>query len=140
MAAIDALLGLLQRVDDQDDDWVSQDLPEVFAQFGAAAVDPLATYLRDRSHGLYARTCAARALTAIALQNPPARRACIAALVRQLEGFAQNDPALNGFLIADLLDLDAREASLAMQRAFQARKVDTSIAGDWDDVRRELGV
>jgi hypothetical protein len=47
---------------------------------------------------------------------------------------------LNGCLISDLIDLKAVEAAPLMARAFEARRVDLSVAGDWEDVQVELGL
>ncbi|HJW82967.1 MAG TPA: hypothetical protein VJ754_01565, partial [Anaerolineae bacterium] len=61
-AAIAPLLGLLHRIDDDNDDWVGEDLPRALALIGPAAIAPLAAYLADEQHGLYARVAASRAL------------------------------------------------------------------------------
>jgi hypothetical protein len=47
--------------------------------------------------------------------------------------------SLNGFLVGDLLELAARESAETIERAFAANVVDPMVAGDWGDVRRELG-
>ena len=138
--AIAPLLGLLQRIDDQDDDWMSEDMPEVFARIGPAAIEPLAAYLGDPAHGLYARICAAFSLSEIGQQVVGSRQACVAAVTNQLERFAENDPTMNGFLVSALVDLRAKESARVIQSAFKARQVDTDIGGDWADVREELGV
>jgi hypothetical protein len=42
--------------------------------------------------------------------------------------------------VGDLVELEAVEAAAPIERAFAANVVDPVIAGDWGDVRRELGV
>ena len=138
--AIDPLLGLLQRVDDQDDDWVNEDMPQVFARIGPAVVDPLAAYLGDPAHGLYARVCAAMSLCETGRRTAGVRRACVATVTNQLERFAENVPTLNGFLVSALVDLGAKESARVIQSAFKARRVVTGVRGDWVDVREALGV
>ncbi len=138
--AIEPLLSLLHRIDDEDDDWAGEELPKIFGLIGPAAIPTLAAYLADSSHGLYARTATSRGLEAIGNRHPPARAECVAALSRQLERFEDNAPELNGFIIGHLLDLDAVEAAPLIERAFAARRVDVTIAGDWDDVKDELGL
>ncbi|MDE3088600.1 MAG: hypothetical protein KGJ80_04360, partial [Chloroflexota bacterium] len=76
----------------------------------------------------------------IAQKFPDSRAECVAAITRQLERFTDNDPALNGFLLSDLLDLGAVEAAPVIERAFAAKKVDASIAGDWEDAQIEFGL
>ena len=64
----------------------------------------------------------------------------MAILAGQLGLFARQDPALNGSLVAYLLDLKAVEAADVMEQAFKAGDVDEMVAGGWPRVRRELGL
>ena len=141
-AAIGPLLGLLRRIDEDDDDWVNEDLPMVFGLIGPAALLPLEQYAASALHGLYARVAAGTGLSEIGKQHPLARETAIAALMRVLENYAQpqRDLTFNGFLVADLLDLDAAQAAPLIKRAFAADAVDKGIAGDWNQVRIKLGV
>ncbi len=137
-AAIAPLLGLLRRVDEDDDDWVAGELPEVFEMIGPAAIGPLRDYLADSRHPLYARAAASEALGKIGRKHPETRAESVAALAHQLDQFAENDPVLNGLLLGRLLDLRAVEAAPVMERAFAADRVDESISGDWEDAQIEL--
>jgi hypothetical protein len=64
---------------------------------------------------------------------------CIAAYVKQLELFEQEDEELNALLISDLADMKAIEALPLIERAFAADRVDRSII-DLDDVYVHLGL
>ena len=70
---------------------------------------------------------------------PEARPACVALLIEQLERFAENEPEVNGFLVAGLVDLHATEAASLIERAFAARHVDPTIMGDGEVVQAKLG-
>jgi hypothetical protein len=135
-AASEPLLGLFD--DQEDSDWFNEDMPEVFARIGPAAIPALAAFLDDRARQRYPRITAASCLDHIGNAHPEARDACVAALVRTLEDFAAHDPTLNAFLISSLINLRAAEAAPAIERAFAADGVDLSIAGDWEDVRIAL--
>lgn len=139
-SAIGPLLGLLHRIDDDNDDWVGEDLPFVMGLIGPAAIPALSVYLQDGSHGLWARIAASESLARIGEQHPEGRDACVAALTRQLEDFAGNGEDLNAFLVLALTDLTALESAPVMERAFAADAVDLSIQGDWEDVQIELGL
>ncbi|MEP0872602.1 DUF1186 domain-containing protein [Trichocoleus desertorum AS-A10] len=139
-AAIEPLLSLLHRMDDEGNDWIGEELPEVFGMIGAAAISALSTYLADKTHGLSARTAASEALVKIAEQYPETQEKSIAAIAHQLEQFTKNNPVLNGMLVAALLDLKAVEAAPVMERAFAANRVDETIAGDWEEVQLDLGM
>jgi hypothetical protein len=77
-------LGLFERVDEFDDDWLLEDLPKALGQIGPAAVPALSAYLADRSHGFGARLTAAHSLAEVGLQHPESRGKCVTALSDQL--------------------------------------------------------
>jgi hypothetical protein len=139
-AAIEPLTGLLHRIDDDDDDWVGEELPDVYGMIGPAAIPALAAYLADASRPLFARVASVHSFAEIGLNHPDARAECVAALTAQLERFAENDPTLNAFLVSYLMDLKAVESAPVMERAFVAERVELPVAGDWEDVQIELGL
>jgi hypothetical protein len=138
--AIEPLLGLLHRIDDDQDDWVNEELPEVFGLIGPAAIPALTAYLANTKHRPYARTAAAASLKHIAQKHLAARGDCVAALMKQLGKYVENGRLLNAMLVAPLLDLHATEAAPVMESAFAANAVDISVSGDWEDVQIELGL
>lgn len=143
MKAVDAiqpLLGLFHRVDDENDDWVGEDLPEVMGLIGPAAIQPVAEYLADPNNMLWARVAASGSLEKIGSAYPEARQACIAALIATLEHYAQNDELVNADVIASLADLDAVEAAPLVEQAYKADRVDESVFGDWEDFQVEVGL
>jgi hypothetical protein len=137
--AAEPLLSLLPRIDESGDDWVGEEVPEVFGLLGAKTIPAVAGYLADDEHGLWARIAAARSLGQIGKCHPDARDACVAALLQALERFASHDPTLNSFIISDLLDLRAQEALPVIREAFRSQKVDPTIHGDLQDIEIELG-
>ena len=139
-AAVVPLLGLLRRVDEQQDDWVGECLPIVLARIGPAALAPVAEYLANPAHGLWARVGAAHAFEELGNQHPEARSECVARLMAQLERFEGQTEMLNAFLISSLLRLRAVEAAPVMERAFSAGLVDEAVHGDWEDAQIELGL
>jgi hypothetical protein len=137
--AIEPLLGILWRIDD-DDDWVGEEVPVVLGMIGPAALPKLTEYLADPGNGLWPRVAAAQALVEIGQRYPEALAGCVAVLTRSLEGFPSHYQTLNAFLISFLVDLKAVEAAPLMEKAFAARRVDISILGDWEDVQVQLGL
>jgi len=80
-AAVEPLLARLDLIDDDEgNDWVSEELPQVFAMIGAAAIAPLHVYLIDPSHDTWACVAAVESLGQIGKAHPEARNACVAAL------------------------------------------------------------
>src|SRR5258708_15610719 len=139
--AIEPLLGLLHRIDDDDDDWID-DLSTVFGQIGPAALAPLEAYVASSQHPLHARGIAGEGLVSVGKPHPASRDAAVAGLTRLRENFSQpgREPALNAFLVSGLVQLDAVEAAPLMQRAFAARAVEEDVIGDWQAVQVELGL
>lgn len=139
-SAIPALIELLGRVDEYDDDWTSGDLPLVFGHIGQAAIEPLRTFLADFNQGFWARVAAAFGLAEMGQRHPEFRAECVAALSQQLAQFARQEDNFNGFLIGYLVDLQAVEVAPVIEQAFAANKVDLLLQGDWEDVQIELGL
>lgn len=136
-AAVEPLLSLFETLEESD--WVMEELPEVFAMIGPAALPALAAYIADVSHDEEARISAIPSVEKIPSRWPEARPACVTLLMNQLERFAENEPEVNGFLVAGLVDLHATEAASLIERAFAARHVDPTIMGDWEVVQAKLG-
>ncbi|GAB4531585.1 MAG: hypothetical protein Kow0063_11060 [Anaerolineae bacterium] len=138
--AIPVFLDLLYLIDDEDDDFVSEEIPIMLGRLGAAAIEPCLAYLQNGSHGLYARVAAAYALAQIGRQHPEERDACIKVLAAALKTWEDNDETLNGFLVSYLIDLQAVEHLDLIRSAFEADKVDEFIVGDFEDVQIALGL
>ena len=83
---------------------------------------------------------AIKCLKEIAERNPLSRDDCIGILAHRLNCGAENDPAVNGFLISALIDLEAVETMDIIRHAFDKQVVDLSVAGDVEDVEMELGL
>lgn len=139
-AAVEPLVALLPRIDEYDDDWVMEELPDVFERIGEAAVPALGIFLADDRYGLWARVAAASSLGQIGQAHPEAREVCIAALNTQLVHFNTMEEELNGFIVSALVDLKAVEAAPVIEQAFAADKVDISVLGDWEDAQIALGL
>ena len=135
--AIEPLLSLFDNP--TYDDWVMEDLPRAYGLIGPAAIPALAAYVADRSRELFSRTFTSNALVEIGKMHPEARSEVISIISKLLELFDEEDPEVNGFLIADLGDLKAVETLPLIERAFNADAVDESII-DLDDVLVDFGL
>ena len=127
-------------MDEDQGDWVSDDLPRALAEIGPASIQPIADYLADASHGEWAVAAAARAIQLVAQSFPETRADCVGRLCTQLEKFGEQSEGQNACLIAALLELKAVEAAPAIERAFASGRVDEAVNGDWEDAQIELGL
>ena len=110
-AAIEPLLELFHMFEAEGGlEWAGEELPEVYAMIGAAAIPALSAYLLDDSHGSFSRIGAADALQKIAEAHPDFRDQCIASIMKALENYESNQPTLNSLLIEALVDLKAEQA------------------------------
>jgi hypothetical protein len=134
--AIQPLIALFHQV--KDNDWVIEELPDVFALIGPPAVDCLIVYLKDLSYPDYARMVAATCLMEIGRAYSAAHLRCASALAEQLDNFESNHPSVNGILVANLVELNAVEYRSLIHKVFSEGHVDRFIAGDWRDVKKLL--
>ncbi|MCP4786029.1 MAG: DUF1186 domain-containing protein [Fuerstiella sp.] len=138
--AVQPLLDVQEELDDIDDDWYLEEFGLVFGLIGPLAIEPVAAYVRDTTHGLFPRQNAAGGLSEIAKRSPASREQVVGILVEVLGRHEQDHADLNGALVGDLLNLKATEAAEAIERAFEANVIDPTVVGDWGVVRQELGV
>lgn len=138
--AIGPLIEMLDSPEAEADDWSLEEFPLVFAWIGPASIPALRDYLPDASHGLYARVCTAQSLQEVAKRHPHTRDEVVRILSDALSGYEDNDEEFNAFLVSYLLELKATEAAELIERAHAADRVEISICGNWNMVRKELGV
>jgi hypothetical protein len=136
--AIKPLIGLFDEL--SDDDWASDELPEVLAIFGEEAIKPLKEYLLDSSNKELARATAASCLEKIGNNDSSLQNDCISILVEYLEQSKIDEPTLNGLVIAHLIGLEAKNSINVIRKEFERGSVDITVAGDLEDVEIELGL
>lgn len=138
--AVQPLLDVQDELDELDDDWYLEEFHHVFGLIGPPAIEPLAAFLSDDSHGEFPRVKSANGLREVVRRFPEARESVVAILTAELARYQKGVGSLNGFLVSDLLELEAVESAETIERAFAANVIDPTVVGDWGDIRRELGV
>jgi hypothetical protein len=140
LKAEEAIEPLLSLFDNEDDDWISDNLPKVYGMIGAKAIPVLSEYLANPENEMFARVSASASLEKIAANYPETRSECVAIISKELEKFTENDPEFNDFLVGTLIDLKAVESAPLIEQAFAADCVEILMNGDWDDVQVDLGL
>lgn len=138
--AVEPLIELLDHIDDEDDDWVSTELPHVFGKIGMRAIDPLDRFAWDPAKPTFVRVIAAEALPRIAEYHPESRDRVVACLAKMMANAAGDDIHFNSTVLNGLVDLRAAEAAEPIERAFAGNHLDVGMLGDWEYVRRTFGV
>lgn len=125
---------------DLDFDRFTDEMIDIVASAGVAALPPAIAYLRDRTRWAWGRSRVADILQKIAEQHPEAREEVVATLSDILAG-AENDheQAMTGVMGA-LLELKATEALPLIRHAFELHKIDETMYGPWGEVLKELGL
>lgn len=140
LRAKEAIEPLTNLIHELDDDWMSTELSNFFAEIGHNEIPALQKYIGDSSHESYERADAAMSLTQIVEKHPELRNKCVTILTEELENFASNSPDLNACLIGELIDLNAVESAPVIERAFAENQVIPYLVGDWGEVQVSLGL
>jgi hypothetical protein len=138
--AIHALLRQLHHIDDNDDEWLLEEVDEVFAQIGPASIEPLGFYLSSSENSLYARIAAGESLVKLGINFPDFRGRCITIISTVLESYADQDEILNASIVYGLMQLNDLNSVSLVEKAFQADKVDEILFGDFEDYQVRLGL
>jgi len=137
--AVGPLVGMLRELDEKDD-WIPEELPRVFGKIGQSAIAALAAFAADESESERGRSIAVLGLQRIAEYQPESRDRIVTVLAEMMAHAAEGDIELNTMLLVALVELRAAEAAEPIERAFARNLLDVGMMGDWEHVRRELGV
>jgi hypothetical protein len=142
LRAAEAVPPLVALLAGDTSDWISEEVPGVLVMIGPAALEPLREALSSLARGedVWVAAIVANSVQLIGVQWPEARDEAVSILAAQLGAWGDQDPELNGVLVAELLDLEAEAVAPVMEAAFAAGAVDETIAGDWEDVQVALGL
>jgi hypothetical protein len=138
-AAVQPLIDLLCELDEYDD-WSADDLPHVFGKIGESAIGPLTRAARNEAIPDYGRSIVVRGLRHIAQNHSDLRDAIVTSLAEMMGSAAGDHVDFNTTLLTELVDLHAVEAAEVIERAFANNLLDLGMMGDWEKVRRVLGV
>jgi hypothetical protein len=135
-AAVPPLLALLEE--EADAEWIHEELPDVLAQVGPAAIEPLKDFAAGRHRDLHARATACDSLVKVAGSHPETCREVVDFLRTFLPAYPDerpDDETFRGFVVSSLLDLTAKEAYPDVEAAFVEDRVDESVV-DLDFVQQ----
>ncbi|HQR35705.1 MAG TPA: SEC-C metal-binding domain-containing protein [Blastocatellia bacterium] len=126
--------------------WVIERWPELMAQFGEAAVEPLMGFIReyhdgykDNSDYSLARSQMARALTLIALDNEGVRQNVLEFLIQLFTDQEERDRIFIAQAVLCPIALDRKLGLEAVRKAFHRRVITHSAYGQYNDVVRYVG-
>jgi hypothetical protein len=138
--AVQPLIDILCASNEEYDDWAAEELPNVFGKIGEASLLPLLQLATDDTKPEPIRSIAVRGLQAVAEYHAQTRDRIVARLTEMMTSALPGQIEFNTSLLSALVDLQAVEAAEPLERAFAADLVDVGMLGDWEDVRKMLGV
>lgn len=138
--AVEPLIDVICACGDEFDDWVFEELPEILGEFGELAIEPLMILAKDQTRKEFARSAAVHALRFVVKYHPEFRETVLRCLTQLMENAAQETNEFNTSLLCELMDLKAIESAAAIEHAYSLDCIDTWMCGDWEEVRKELGV
>jgi hypothetical protein len=138
--AIPSFIALLHYIDDDDDDYIGEEIPVMLGKLGAPAIDPCREYLADSSHSTFARVAAGYALSEVGKQHSETRDACVQALIFTLQDYQNDDETVNAFSLSYLAELKAVEAAPLAEEIFKAGRAEIEVAGDYEDYQIRVGL
>ena len=138
--AVPAFIGLLHFIDEDDDDFIGEEIPIMLGKLGPSAVEACRAYLADINNHLFARIGAGHALSEIGQQHPEARDACVQALMSTLRDYQKDDETVNAFTLSYLAELKAVEAAPLAEEIFKADRAELEVAGDYEDYQIRVGM
>ena len=139
-AAVEPLIEILCELGDEIDDWALEELPPVLGKIGQPALEPLTHVMRDAGREQITRSTAVRGLRSIADNYPALRDSVVERLIESMVNADDEALDFNSTLLIELVQLRAVGAAESIERAFAANRIDVGMMGDWEEVRRELGV
>jgi len=139
--AIAPLAQVLDWSEESDSDLVNEGLTDALEEFGEPAIEPLTVFINEPGHKESGYISASEVMCHIAEKQPECRERVVANISTALDAhFERNDEDVNGFWLADLLDLKAVESYPIIKKAFEAKKINVRVAGDLEDVEIEFGM
>lgn len=136
-----AIEPLLAQLDNLDDDWAGENLPEVYGMIGPAALPLLLAYMDDQGRDISGRIRGIRAVEQVGRFHPDSYEPVVDLLLERLRepDEAKGDDEVNAFLVSSLTDLRPQRALPRLLQAFDDDWVAEWII-DRTFVEREFGV
>lgn len=137
--SVEPLIYMICELDEYDD-WMCEELPYVFGKIGKPAFAALVRLANDAEKQQFVRAIAAGALHRLAEYHPDSRDEIVACLTEMMRNAGESEVEFNTEVMVALVELRAAEAAEVIEQAFANNRVDEGMIGDWEMVRRELGV
>jgi len=147
--SLPVLLDILRQDKDYLDYWFSdfltEEVWECIYTLGFNQLDALKLFMMEPDHDCYARTQVSTAVSQIALYQPERRDEIIKWYEDLLLFFLaekENDRIIDtnmiGFIVGDLLDMDAKELEPLLTEIYKHRLAGIGVCGSIEDVIQEL--
>lgn len=133
---------LLARILDaeEDDDWLTEEIPKLWGRIGEVAIGPLAQLAADTMEGAMPRLAALEGIAEAYHQEISLRDQVAAIFIELLQAAERNPANINAVLAWELAEMRATEAAELIERTFAADLIDVGYAGSWEEHRQVLDI
>lgn len=141
LSVLPEMFGVLRRIERLNDDGWCEDLSGVMAHFGPEAIGPISRVARDvrESFGVQLMTLDALEQIAQADDHGGPAYTEVVSLFRDVLRYAKyNQPAINGFIVSQLVALSADEALPEIREAYRIDAIEPDGNYKLDDVEIEI--
>ena len=132
-------LFLVKLIDDGND-LLTESVWFALSMLGLPGLKALEWYFNWTDTDMWGQVEAVHGISTFAQRHPQYRSRCVAFLTEALANGKQLDAMVNGFIVYDLVQLQAVESSATIEQAFDDGYVDEDVIGRWADVQVELGL
>ena len=136
--AVVPLLDLFEEYD--DDDYLNEETPEVLGAIGAEVLPIIEPYLQREDYSMWGKNAIVLGVLKLAETYPEDQLTCIDIMLRQLEGFQNNDSGVNGWIVDGLVKFKVMDAVPLIERVYKEGDIDEMCAGTWPKVQVRLGL
>ena len=138
--ATEPLVAILKLIDEDDQDWIIEELPPVFERFGIKATATLMKYIQNLENPLFARITALDGLIKIGKSDENFRNDCVEFLKNCLKNHINDHGEINANFIYGLVKFKDMDSVNLIQEAYESGSVDEMVIGDWEDIQIKLGL
>lgn len=137
----EALVALIHKAETETDvDWVWEEIPHAIAMYGPDALPEIDAALQRSRQTFIQAVTLLDCLKEIAAKHPETQDHYHNTIISLLKESGQNDPGVNGDLVARIAKNKLEEALPIAKAAFEQNHVDEMITGDYDDLLVDFGL
>ena len=141
IAGVPTILGFYCWLEHEGEgDLLASHGPQILANFGPEAAQPIVRWVVESRGNAPAKCTILEGMKELGDKHPTVQGEMGPFVVRGLEDPQRLAPKVNTWLMMLAIEWQLADAAEVIERAFSANRIDCGMAGDWEDVRKQLHV